>query len=160
LKIYIDTSVAISLADPFDIFHDQSVDFINKLIKHKVECNVSAPLIVELGKIVEIKGMERCLDVLNTVEDFGIHFKSVDMKEVWNLSQIYLDAHILTVRHRLDLFHYAATSLLNCTHLASWNSKHFNDKIAIKINKVNAKQELLSLIVGKPSYIVRRENLG
>ncbi len=160
MKIYIDTSVAISLADLLDIFHGQSVDFVNTLIKHEVECVVSAPLIVELGKIIEIKGMERCLDIINTIEDLGIDFKSVDMKEVWGLSQIYVDADVLTVRHRLDLFHYAAASLLHCTHLVSWNSKHFNDKIAMKINKVNSKQGLVSLIVGKPNYMMRREDFG
>ncbi|MGH9922679.1 MAG: hypothetical protein ACRD38_08000 [Nitrososphaerales archaeon] len=160
MKIYIDTSVAISLADILDIFHSLSVDFINTLIKHEVECVVSAPLVVELGKIIEIKGMERCLDIINTIADLGIHFRSADMKEVWDLSQTYLDNDVLTVRHRLDLFHYATASLLHCSHLASWNSKHFNDKIAMKINKVNAKRGLLSLIVGKPNYIIRREEFG
>ncbi|MGH9879622.1 MAG: hypothetical protein ACRD5H_18490, partial [Nitrososphaerales archaeon] len=105
-------------------------------------------------KIIEVKGMERCLDLVNAIEDFEIRFKSVDTKAVWNLSQIYLDDRILTSRHRLDLFHYAAASLLNCTHVASWNRKHFNDKITMKINKINTERELLSLIVGNPNYIV------
>jgi len=160
LKIYLDTSFVISLADSFDTFHNQSVDFIEKLTKRNIERHVSAPLIVELGKIVETKETERCLQILDTIENFGIYFNDIDMKDVWNLSQIYLDTNVLAVRHRLDLFHYSAASLLNCTHLASWNKKHFNDKIAMSVNKINAKQGLLSLIVGSPTYIIRREKIA
>ena len=160
MKIYLNTSVVISLADSFDIFHNQSVDFIEKLTQRNIECHVGAPLIVELGKIVETKETERCLEILDAIENFGIYLNDIGMKDVWNLSQIYLDAHVLAVGHRLDLFHYSAASLLNCTHLASWNKRHFNDKIAMRINKINAKQELLSLIVGSPTYIIRREKLA
>jgi predicted nucleic acid-binding protein len=160
LKIYLDTSVLISLADSFDAFHDQTLNFIRRLIKNNVDYYVSAPLVVELGKIVETKETERCLRIMDTIEKFGIHFIDIAMKEVWSLSQNYLDANILKVRHRLDLFHYAAASLLNCTHLASWNKRQFNDKIAERINRVNVNQGLLSLIVGSPDYIVRREKLA
>jgi len=160
LKIYLDTSVVISLADSFDIFHNQSVDFIKKLTKHNIECHVSAPLIVELGKIVETKETERCLQILDAIENFGIYFNDIDMKDVWNLSQIYLDTNVLAVRHRLDLFQYSVASLLTCTHLEFVNKRKFNDKIAMKINKINTKQGLLSLIVGSPNSIIRREELA
>ncbi len=159
LKVYIDTSVIISLADPLDIFHDQSITSVDNLIKHRIECNVSSPLAVELGRIVKVKGIKRCLDITDSLEEFKIDFRSTDMKEVWKLSQTYLDGQVLTVRHRLDLFHYAAASLLDSTHLASWNSRQFNDKIAMKVSRINSKQGLLSLIAGKPDYIVRRANL-
>lgn len=160
MKIYLNTSVLISLSDSFDIFHNQTLNFIRKLTKNNIDCHVSAPLVVELGKIVETKETERCIQIMDTIENFGIHFIDIDMKEVWSLSQIYLDTNIQTVRHRLDLFHYAAASLLNCTHLASWNKRQFNDKIAERINRINVKQGLLSLIVGSPDYIVRREKLA
>ncbi|MGH9877169.1 MAG: hypothetical protein ACRD5H_05980, partial [Nitrososphaerales archaeon] len=62
------------------------------------------------------------LDIINTIADLGIHFRSADMKEVWDLSQTYLDNDVLTVMHRLDLFHYATATLLHCSHLESWNS--------------------------------------
>ncbi len=160
MKVYIDTSVIVSLADPFDVFHDQSITSINNLIKHGIECNISSPLVIELGKIVKVKGTKRCLDITRSLEEFKINFKNTDMKEVWKLSQTYLDERVLTVRHRLDLLHYAAASLLNSTHLASWNSRQFNDKIAVKVSRINSKHGLLSLIAGKPDYIVKRENLG
>jgi predicted nucleic acid-binding protein len=92
LKVYIDTSVIISLTDPLDIFHNESVTFIDNLTRHRIECNVSTPLIVEPGRIVEIKGVERSLDVINAINNFEINFKNADIEEVWNLSQAYLDA--------------------------------------------------------------------
>ncbi len=155
-----DTSVIISLADPSDVFHDQSVIFVDTLAKHRVECNTSSPLVVELGKLVEAKGTKRCLAVIHSMEESGIYLKNTDIKQVWKISQAYLEGGVLTKRHRLDLLHYAAASLLACTHLASWNSKQFNYKVAMKVSKVNAKQGLSNLIAGKPDYIMRQENLG
>ena len=134
--------------------------FINDLAKKNIERKVSSPLMVEIGRIINIKGAQRCLEIISSFEEFKINFESTDMKEVWNLSQAYLDERVLTVRHRLDLFHYAAASLLNCTYLASWNGKQFNDKIAAKINRINSKRGLLSLIAGTPEYISRQENFG
>jgi hypothetical protein len=118
------------------------------------------PLIMELGKLVEAKGTKRCLDIINSMEEFGIYLKNIDMKQIWKLSEIYLDEGVLTKRHRLDLLHYASASLLGCTHLASWNCRQFNDKVSKKASNVNAKQKLSSLIAGKPEYIMRQENLG
>ena len=154
-----DTSIIIALADPLDVFHEQSMSFVNRLVMHTVERMSGSPLIMELGKLVEAKGTKRCLDVINSMEEFGIHLKNIDMKQVWKLSEIYLDEGVLTKRHRLDLLHYASASLLGCTHLASWNSRQFNDRISKKVSNANAKQRLSSLIAGKPEYIMRRENL-
>jgi predicted nucleic acid-binding protein len=160
LKVYIDTSVIISLADTLGMFHEQSAVFIKNLVKHRVECNVGSPFMVELGKIVEAKGTKRCLDIINSMNEAEIFLKNTGMKQVWELSQIYLVKKVLTERHLLDLFHYAAASLLGCTHLASWNSKQFNDKIVMKVNKANSERGLPSLIAGRPDYIMRQENFG
>jgi hypothetical protein len=131
---------------------------VNRLVMH-IECMSGSPLIMELGKLVEARGTKRCLDIINSMEEFGIHLRSIDMKQAWKLSEIYLDEGVLTKRHRLDLLHYASASLLGCTHLASWDSRQFNDRISKKVSNANAKQGLSSLIAGKPEYIVRQENL-
>jgi predicted nucleic acid-binding protein len=159
LRVYLDTSVVISLTDSLDMFHDESVTFIAELSKQKVQCKISSPLMLEIGKIYELKGIQRCLDIMSSFKEFKIDFEGTDMEEVYKLSQAYLNERILTIRHRLDLFHYAAASLLNCAHLASWNSRQFNHKIAAKVN-TNSKQGLLILIAGRPDHIIRQENLG
>lgn len=153
MKIYLNTSVVISLTDPYDIFHKQSLEFVQSFTKHKIEIIISTPFIVELGRIVEIRGVERSLNILDTIDNLRLHFRNMDMKNVWNLSQVYLDANILTVRHRLDLFHYAAASLLNCTHIASWNRRQFNERIAMRVNTVNSERKLSTLIVQTPNNI-------
>lgn len=92
------------------------------------------------------------------MEEFGIQLKNIDMKQAWKLAEFYVVEDVLTRRHRLDLLHYASASLLGCTHVVSWDSKQFNDRISKKVNSVNAKHGLSSLIVGKPEYIMRQEN--
>jgi len=119
LKVYLDTSVIISLADSLDVFHTQSLTFVNSLAKRDIECKVGSPLLVELGGIFKVRGAARCFEVTSTLDRFGIELEVIDMKEVWQLSQLYLDEHALTARHRLDMLHYAAASLIHCTHLAS-----------------------------------------
>jgi len=95
----LDTSVIIALADPLDVFHEQSMSFVNKLVMYTIECMSGSPLIMELGKLVEAKGTKRCLDIINSMEEFGIHLKNIDMKQAWKLSEIYLDEGVLTKRH-------------------------------------------------------------
>lgn len=158
MKVYLDTSVIIALADPLDVFHEQSMNFVNRLATYTVECLSGSPLIMELGKLVEAKGTKRGLDIINSMEDFRIRLKNIGMERAWKLSEIYLDEGVLTKRHRLDLLHYASASLLGCTHLASWNSRQFNDRISMKVSNANAKQGLSNLIAGKPEYIMRKEN--
>lgn len=119
-----------------------------------------SPLLVELGKMAEIRGTERCLDVINSMEEFSIHLTNIDLVRMLDLEKIYLEEGILTKRHHLDLLHYATASLLGCTYLASWNSRHFNDQISKKVSSVNMKHRLSSLIAGKPDCIMKREKLG
>lgn len=150
----------IALTDPIDIFHTRSVTFINGLTGQNIEFKVSNPIMVEIGRIINVKGIQRYLEIMDSFEEFKIDFESTDMDEVWKLSQAYLDERVLTSRHRLDLFHYAAASLLNCSHLASWNDGQFNDKVAEKINRINSWRGLPSLIASRPDNIIRQEDLG
>jgi predicted nucleic acid-binding protein len=158
LKVYLDTSVIIALTDSLDIFHKQSVSFVNRLITYRIERLSGSPLIIEIGKLVETKETKRCLDMINAMEEFGIQLKSMDMKQVWKLSETYIQENVLTKRHRLDLLHYASASLLGCTHVASWDNKQFNYKISKKISSANVKHGLSSLLAGKPEYIMSQEN--
>lgn len=160
MKVYLDTSVIIGLADPLDSFHKLSLDFVNRLDNHEVERLSGSPLVMELGKLAETKGTRRGIDILNSMEEFGIRLKNTGIKEIWKLSDIYLEEGVLSKRHRLDLLHYASASLLECTHLASWNHRQFNDRTARKVSDVNAKHGLSNLIAGKPDYIMKVENLG
>ncbi len=158
MKVYLDTSVIIALTDSLDIFHKQSVSFVNRLVTHRIERLSGSPLIIEIGKLVETKETKRCLDIINAMEEFGIQLKSMDMKQVWKLSETYVQENVLTKGHRLDLLHYASASLLGCTHVASWDNKQFNHKISKKISSVNVKHGLSSLLAGKPEYIMSQEN--
>jgi predicted nucleic acid-binding protein len=159
--VYFDTSVVIALADPLDAFHYHSVDFVYKIATgSKHECYVSSPLLVELGRIAKIKGPKRCFDIVNVIEDSGIQFSGTDLKVIWELSQSYLAGRALTSRHLVDLLHYAAASLLNCSCIVSWNTRQFNDRIANKISRINGEKGLPSLIAGTPNKIARLKNLG
>lgn len=90
LRVYLDTSVIIALADPLDGFHRPSTIFVNGLIDHEVECLSGNPLVMELGKLVEAKGTKRCLDIISSMEEFGIHLKNTDMKQTWRLPRFIL----------------------------------------------------------------------
>ena len=159
LRVYLDTSVIISLTDSLDVFHKQSMKFVDRLHTYRIDCLSGSPLIMEIGKLVETKETKRGLDIINTMEEFGIQFKNIDVGHAWRLSEIYLAEDTLTKRHRLDLLHYATASLLGCTYVASWDGKQFNDKTSKKVSTVNAKQGLSSSLAGKPEYIMRHGNL-
>lgn len=134
------------------------MSFVNRLVTHGIDRLSGSPLIIEIGKLVETKETKMCLDIINAVEEFGIQLKSIDTKQVWKLSETYVQENVLTKRHRLDLLHYASASLFGCTDVASWDNKQFNHKISKKISSVNVKHGLSSLLAGKPKYIMSQEN--
>lgn len=63
-------------------------------------------------------------------------------------------------RRALDLMHYASATVLECTHLASWDKEHFNSRVQSRINMVNDRRGLAALIVGDPVVIVRKIEIG
>lgn len=43
LRVYLDTSVIISLTDSLDVFHKQSMKFVDRLHTYRIDCLSSSP---------------------------------------------------------------------------------------------------------------------
>lgn len=71
------------------------------------------------------------------------------------MSSEYASLGVLGRKRIFDLLHYASATLSGCTHLASWDRRHFNGRIERRINKVNASKGLTSLKVGDPFTVAR-----
>ena len=75
--------------------------------------------------------------------------------QLWSLSSEYASLGVLGMKRMFDLLHYASATMLGCTHLASWDRRHFNDRIERKVNRVNASKGLTTLKVGDPFTVAR-----
>lgn len=110
---------------------------------------------LEVGKAAEVKGTQAALRLVSVIEEHNIELTRTLDDQLWSLSSEYASRRVLGRKRTFDLLHYASATLLGCTHLASWDKRHFNDRIEERINKVNASKGLTTLKVGDPFTIVR-----
>ena len=110
---------------------------------------------LEVGKAAEDKGTQAALRLVSIIEEYGIELTRTLDERLWSLSSEYASLGVLGRKRMFDLLHYASATLLGCTHLASWDRRHFNARIEERVNKVNASRGLATLKVGDPFTVDR-----
>ena len=93
--------------------------------------------------------------MIATIEGNKVELIRVLGDRLWTLSSEYISLGELPGNRTLDLLHYASATLLGCTHLASWDKKHFNEKVEKRVNRANASTGLTALKVSNPLTIGR-----
>ncbi len=159
MKVYLDTSVVIALANRQDEFNDQSVRFVEGLAEREIPSVIGSPLTLELEKAIERRGMEPALAILQTLDEYEIEFVAIDPEPLLQLARKYA-AHHIAEKYRIDLLHCASATLLSSTHIASWDSTHFNKRVERKVNRVNRDMGRTSLKVGNPKEMARLLAIG
>ena len=159
-KVYLDTSVAIAVANPEDDFHNRSLRFVGKVRELGVAIVIGPPLLLELAKAVRRRGVESALVVHKIIDEHEVELADIDSKHLLDLVDRYVAHRVTGRKYRLDLLHYASPTFLNCSHLVSWDREHFNERIAKRINKVNSLNGFVTLKVGDPDFIERSLGFG
>ena len=154
-SLYVDTSVVVALGDNDDFFHKPSLKFMEGLRDRSILCSIGPPFLLEIAKSAEHRGTRAALRLLDTVERYQIAVARNLDDEMWELADAYAsDSSIGGVRF-LDYMHCASATLLRCTHLASWDRRHFNKRFEYFVCAVNRSRHLADLIVGDPRTIGR-----
>jgi predicted nucleic acid-binding protein len=155
VRAYVDTSVVVALSDPADEFHGGSVAFVSILQDRAIPSSIGPPFMLEMAKAAEQRGTQGALRLILAIEGYKVELTRVLGDRLWTLSSGYASLGVLRGNRTLDLLHYASATQLGCTHLASWDKKHFNEKIEKRANRVNASRGLATLKVGDPIIIAR-----
>jgi len=132
----------VALSNPEDNFHDSSVTFVRGLRIHAISSSIGPPFLLEVGKAAEDRGTQAALRLASIIEEYGIELTRTLDDRLWSLSSEYASLGVLGRKRMFDLLHYASATLLGCTHLASWDRRHFNARIEERVNKVNASRGL------------------
>ena len=143
------------MSDPEDEFHTISVRFVDSLRHHSIPSSIGPPFLLEVAKSVEQRGTQAAKLLVNAIEEYGIELAGSLGDRPWRLSGEYASLRVLGANRTLDLLHYASATLLGCTHVASWDRAHFNDRVEKRVNRANASKDLASLKVGNPVAIAR-----
>ncbi len=154
-RVYIDTSIVVALSNPQDEFHDDSVRFAGALQDRAIPSSIGPPFILEMAKAAEQRGTRAASRLILTIEEYEVELTRVPADRLWSLSNEYASLGVLGENRTLDLLHYASATLLGCTHLASWDRTHFNERVEERVNKVNASKGLTTLKVGDPVAVAR-----
>lgn len=154
-NLYLDTSIIVALANSEDEFHNESLNFVRKIRNLNITITVGDPLLLELGKAVERRGIEAASNILQTIEHHKIILAALDPDNLFDLANRYFSRKVVGAKYRFDLLHYASATLLGCSNLASWDKAHFNQNVGRKVNAVNSALGLTNLNVGDPVYIAR-----
>lgn len=155
VRVYVDTSVVIALAHTEDEFHRNSVRCIGYIRDRGLPCLIGEPFLLELGRAVELRGRVPSFQLTEAMEEYEVELMNVDDERLWELLDEYSSRGVLGQKQTVDLMHYASATLLECTHLAAWDRKHFNARVGRRVNRVNSSKGLADLIVGDPIVIVR-----
>ena len=159
-KIYIDTLVVVALADPNDDFHSASLSFIKGLQRQGISYVIGSPIMLEIAKIVQRRGISAVFTLFRTLDIYEIELVELDPRRLLSLTDLYISQWPLGAKHRYDLLYYASATLLNCTHLASWDKKHFNQRVERRVNQANLLAALTTFKVDDPIHIGKALGFG
>lgn len=159
-KVYLDTSVMVALANPEDSFHGASLRFIRGLQEQGIASVVVPPILLEVTKATQRRGLKSALKIVQAIDRYRIELATLDLGQLLDLVDRYFAYKVAGTKYRIDLLHYASATLLDCGHLVSWDKKHFNQRVAERINRVNSLSGLITLRIGDPIHTARSLKLG
>ncbi|KPV62368.1 MAG: hypothetical protein AOA66_1347 [Candidatus Bathyarchaeota archaeon BA2] len=155
VRVYLELSVLIALANPLDFFHNQTKEFLHevKLLGFElVSCAQAVEMDLAIGVAKRPLRVADALKILEAINAYGIRLLLVNSKDLLSLVREYLKETPLKIG---DLLHYAGAALLNAEYLSSWNTDDFNPRLEKSINKVNRRKDLKTIKVGTPSIVLR-----
>jgi hypothetical protein len=153
-RVYLELSTLIALANPLDLFHNQTKEFldgIKRLGFEPISCRQAVEMDLAIGAAKRPLRVTDALRILEAIEAYGIKLLSPHSKTLLLLVNEYLKETSLKIG---DLLHYAGAALLNAEYLTSWNTDDFNPRFEKSINKVNKKKNLKTIKVGTPTIIL------
>jgi len=154
VRVYLELSVLIALANQLDLFHKQTKEFwdvVNRLDFELVSCRQAVEMDLAIGVARRPLRVADALRILEAIDAYGIKLLSPPSRTLLLL----VDKYLKTVSLRIgDLVHYAGATLLEAEYLASWNTHDFNPRSEESINRVNKEENLKTIKVGSPTIIL------
>ena len=154
VRIYVELSPLIALANEFDVFHTETANFVYEITHRGFEL-VSSREAVEMDLAIGVaKRPLRVLDalrIIDSIDAHGIKLLDAQLTPVLSLVEKYLREIHLNMG---DLLHYASATLLSADYLVSWNTDHFNPRFEEAINRVNRRRKLKTIRVGVPLSLI------
>jgi len=154
VRVYLELSVLIALANPLDIFHSQTREFLDGIKRRGFElvsCRQAVEMDLAIGVAKRPLRVADALRILEAIDFFEIKLLSSPSRTLLSLVNEYLKETSLKIG---DLLHYAGATLLDAGYIASWNTEDFNKRFEKSINKVNKKKNLKTIKVGTPTLIL------
>jgi len=154
VRVYLELSALIALANSFDLFHDQTKEFLDKIKRlgfEPISCKQAVEMDLAIGVAKRPLRVADALRMMEAIDTYGIKLLNTQSRTLLLLVKEYLKEVHLSIG---DLLHYAGATLLNADYLASWNTNDFNPRFEKSINKVNKRKTLKTIKVGTPTIIL------
>ncbi|MDI6904751.1 MAG: hypothetical protein QMD13_04595 [Candidatus Bathyarchaeia archaeon] len=154
VRVYLELSALIALANPLDLFHNQTKEFLDRIKRlgfELISCKQAIEMDLAIGVAKRPLRVADALRILEVIDAYGIKLLSLHSRTLLLLVNEYLKETSLKIG---DLLHYAGATFLNAEYLASWNTDDFNSRFEKSINKVNKKKNLKTIKVGTPTIIL------
>jgi len=154
VRVYLELSALIALANSFDLFHDQTKEFLDKIKSlgfEPISCRQAIEMDLAIGVAKRPLRVADALRIMDAIDTYGIKLLNTRSRTLLMLVKEYLKEASLNIG---DLLHYAGATLLNAYYLASWNTDDFNLRFEKSINRVNRRQKFKTIKVGTPPIIL------
>jgi len=155
-RVYFELSVLIALANPFDVFHVETREFIHMIRRLGFEptsCRQAVEMDLAIGIAKRPLRVADALKTMEAIDTLGIKLQDAQSRTLLQLVNEYLKEVQLSIG---DLLHYAGATLLGADYLVSWNTDDFNPHHEKYINRVNKRKNVKTIKVGTPTEILER----
>jgi predicted nucleic acid-binding protein len=153
VRVYLELSTLIALANSFDLFHDETKKFLDEIKRlgfEPISCKQAVEMDLAIGLAKTPLRVTDALKMMEVIDTCRIGLLNVQSRTLLMLAKEYQTETRLNIG---DLLHYAGATLLNAEYLASWNTDDFNLRFEKTINRVNRRRNLKTIKVGTPTII-------
>jgi predicted nucleic acid-binding protein len=154
VRVYLELSILIALANSFDLFHDETKEFLDEIKRlgfEPISCKQAVEMDLAIGVAKRPLRVADALRTMEVIDTYGIKLLNTQSRTLLMLVKEYLKEARLSIG---DLLHYAGATLLDADYLASWNTDDFNPRFEKSINRVNRRKNLKTIKVGTPTIIL------
>jgi predicted nucleic acid-binding protein len=150
MRIYLDSNVFGAYPTSNAVQEQVARQLFGRIVAQAYQLVVSDVILREITDLAPTEVQDLLLDLM------ALSATQVEptMPVIDALADAYIQAGVVTARHRNDALHVAFATITGCDALASWNTREFSNK-EVAYNQVNTDKGYGTIVVRTPDEVLR-----
>jgi predicted nucleic acid-binding protein len=150
MRIYLDSNVFGAYPKSNAVQEQVARQLFGRIVAQAYQLVVSDVILREITDLAPTEVQDLLLDLMTLSTTQVVRtIPAIDA-----LADAYIQAGVVTARHRNDALHVAFATITACDALASWNTREFSNK-EVAYNQVNTDKGYGTIVVRTPDVVLR-----